>query len=204
MWGATAALHIFLRWGSKRKTKQEDIRSLVAPSAVQPASTWWGGGDKETALALAVIGSLGADLLTLLKAFCEDCKDTWRRGSWSLKNWIHASSSRRGQYGIPWSSAVRGIKWNSPDPLHRMIKYKMGNDERLCKCTAAVFLGDSVNPWLTNGVSALRTADSLCSPWVWGLPRPAGVCWARGFGSSPCFHDILFYTLESLHEMLLG
>lgn len=44
--------------------------------------------------------------------------------------------------------------------------------KRLCKCTVAVFLlGNSLNPWMINVFSSLRTADSLCSSLEPGLCR---------------------------------
>lgn len=169
MWGCRAAPCFFVRWGWQRYS-----RMTLGPSfhIMQPANTGWDVGVEDLCWSSLLIVSLGSRsdpfkyFLWRLQRHVENRKLVLKTpNNNSKKTWIHASSCCRDLPWEPQPSAVKGIYWNSPDPLYMVINYKMGNDEKTCKRTVAVFfLGNSLNPWMINVFSSCRTADPLyCS-----------------------------------------
>lgn len=215
MWGCRAAPCFFVRWGWQRYS-----RMTLGPSfhIMQPANTGWDVGVEDLCWSSLLIVSLGSRsdpfkyFLWRLQRHVENRKLVLKTpNNNSKKTWIHASSCCRDLPWEPQPSAVKGIYWNSPDPLHMVINYKMGNDEKTCKRTVAVFFWAIVwiHEWLM--CSVLAEQQILCTAlWSLGfaktcrselsLPGPR-VLW---LGSTSPWHCILFCTLESLGQMLLG
>lgn len=160
MCGSRAALRNFLRWRSKRKTKQDDVRSLVAHHTVQPANTWWGGGAEETMLALSADGFPEKQISRPFWTLSEKTAKTHGEeevGLRKIRSVLLAVAEVCTEYlGLLLSEEFTEIL------LTHYIRWSITRWEmmkRLCKCTVAVFLGNNLNPWMTNVVGSLRTAD---------------------------------------------
>lgn len=183
MCGPRAALCIFLEMGIQERDKAGGHWVLCPKS--QPANVWWGERMRKSCSPLLLVASLWA-----FGALSVKQRHKRKRRLLLEKLGSHFQQSQR---SVPNTSVFCCCR--NPLKSSWPIKYKVGNDERLCKCTVAVLVGNGLNPWMAHVVlTCLATADSLCPSWGWTCR--SGWAFLVSLSSNPHFYGTAFYLIH--------